>query len=106
MPEYVWLALCGALGAALYGFPVFMAALNSVPPARFAWASLAFSIAVGALSTPLLVPTLGNRWPWLLVPEPYPLAIGIGLAVNPIAPILVRKLTGWVDAVNIGTTKK
>lgn len=102
MPEFIGLALCGALGAMLYGFPILIAALKAVPPDRFAWVSAVFSVLVGGAMAPILVPLLGNWKPFLVQPEPYPLAVGLGLAVNPLAPILVRKLTGWADAYQIG----
>lgn len=105
MHDRLFMALCGALGALLYSFPILIAALKSVPPGRFAWTSLAFSVGVGTLSAPILVPMLGARWPFLIAPEPYPLAVGIGLAINPLAPIAVRKLTGWADSYQIGNSE-
>ena len=105
MPTFIALALCGALGALLYSFPILIAALKSVPPGRFAWTSLGFSVGVGAMMAPILVPLLGSRWSFLVQPEPYPLAVGIGLAINPLAPIAIKKLTGWADAYQIGSTK-
>lgn len=105
MPEFLALALCGALGASLYAFPILIKALSAVPPGKFAWVSLAFSVIVGAMSAPILVPFLGGRWNFLIVPEPYPLAVGIGLAINPLAPILVDKLTRWADGYQIGSKK-
>lgn len=105
MPEFLILALCGALGALLYSFPILIAALKSVPPGRFAWTSMAFSVVMGAAMSPILVPLLGHRWSFLVQPEPYPLAVGVGLAVNPIAPIVVKKMTGWADKYQIGNTK-
>jgi len=105
MPEFILLAVCGMVGALLYSFPIFLAALNSIPPGRFAWASLCFSVVVGTTLAPILVPMLGYRWPFLIAPNPYPLAVGVGLAVNPLAPIIVKKLTGWADAYTIGPKK-
>lgn len=105
MPTFVILALCGALGALLYSFPILLAALKSVPPGRFAWTSMVFSVIIGAAMAPILVPLLGSKWEFLIQPEPYPLAVGIGLAVNPLAPIVVRKLTGWADNYQIGNSK-
>lgn len=105
MPTFLTLALCGALGALLYAFPIMIAALKLVPPGRFAWTSMGFSVLVGGLMSPILVPLLGSRWPFLVQPEPYPLAVGIGLAINPLAPIAIKKLTGWADAYQIGNTK-
>lgn len=106
MPEFLILALCGALGALLYSFPILISALRAIPPDRFAWASATFSVLVGGAMAPILVPLLGAWKPFLVQPEPYPLAVGLGLAVNPLAPILVRKLTGWADAVQIGNPVK
>lgn len=105
MPEFLILALCGALGASMYAFPILIKALTAVPPGKFAWLSLAFSIIVGASTAPIMVPLLGNRWAFLIVPEPYPLAVGIGLAINPLAPIIIRKLTSWAEGYNIGPKK-
>lgn len=105
MPTFVSLALCGALGALLYSFPILLAALRAVPPTRFAWLAAMFSVLIGATMAPILVPLLGHRWPFLVEPEPYPLAVGIGLAINPFAPIIVKKLTGWADAYQIGNSK-
>jgi len=105
MPEFIALALSGALGALLYAFPLLIKALSAVPPSRFAWSSFAFSVVVGAMSAPILVPFLGGKWDFLIIPEPYPLAAGIGLAVNPLAPILVDKLTGWATNYQIGSKK-
>lgn len=102
MPEFLVLALCGALGASMYAFPILIKALTAIPPGRFAWLSLAFSVIVGACSAPILTPFLGNRWDFLISPEPYPLAVGIGLAINPIAPIVVNRLTKWAEGFNIG----
>lgn len=105
MPEYLILALCGALGALLYSFPILIAALKAIPPGRFAWTSMVFSVVVGAAMAPILVPMLGSRWDFLVQPEPYPLAVGVGLAVNPLAPIVVKRLTGWADNYQIGNIK-
>lgn len=105
MPEFLLLALCGGMGALLYSFPILIAALKAVPPTQYAWATLAFSVLVGAVVAPILVPMLGNWKPFLVQPEPYPLALGLGLAINPLAPIAIRKLTGWADAYQIGNSK-
>ncbi len=103
MTEKLLLAVCGAFGALLYGFPLYIAAMRATPPVKLAWAVLLFSVSVGLVGAPLLVPLLGHKWPFLVVPEPYPLAVGIGLAINPLAPILVKKLTSWADAYQVGT---
>lgn len=95
----------GAVGALIYSFPLYLSALNLVPPGRFALPVLIFSVFVGAVLAPILVPMLGGRWSFLVDPEPYPLAVGIGLGANPLVPIVVRKLTGWADSYNLGGTK-
>lgn len=101
----VLLYLFGGVGALIYGFPMYLAAISLVPPARFAIAVLLFSVFVGTMLAPVLVPMLGHRWSFLVDPEPYPLALAIGLVANPLAPIFIRKLTGWAEAYNIGGKK-
>lgn len=95
----------GAVGALIYSFPQYLAALSANPPGRFALISLAFAVFLGSVFAPVLVPLLGHRWPFLVVPEPYPLAIGIGLVANPLTPIFVRKATGWAEGYNLGGKK-
>lgn len=99
------LYLFGAFGALLYSFPVYLAAASTTPPGRFALVILAFSVVVGAVVGPVLVPMLGNWKPWLVTPEPYPLALGIGLAINPLMPIIIRRLTKYAEAFNPGGVK-
>lgn len=101
----ILLYVFGAIGALIYSFPVYLAALQLVPPARFAAVVLVFSVFVGGVIAPVLVLILGHRWPFLIDPEPYPLAIGIGLGANPLVPIFVRKLTGWADRYNLNGEK-
>lgn len=91
MPEFLINMLCGCFGAAMYAIPVYLGAMRQVPPEKYAWVALAFSICVGTVTPRLLIPTLASRWPFLVVPEPYPLALGIGLAINPLTPILLRR---------------
>jgi len=102
MNERYLYALCGAVGALLYAFPAFLASIRATPPIKFAWLSLSFSVSIGLVGAPILVPMLGHIWPFLVVPEPYPLAAAIGLAINPLAPIFVRKATGWADSYQVG----
>ncbi|MEG3089490.1 hypothetical protein [Sphingomonas sp. PB4P5] len=99
------LYLFGAAGALIYGFPVYLAAIQTDPPTRFASAVLTFSVFTGAIIAPMIVPMLGHRWPFLVNPEPYPLAVAMGLAANPLVPIFVRKMTGWADAFQLGGKK-
>jgi hypothetical protein len=89
----------------MYGIPVFIAAIRQVPPERFAWLSLSFSMLVGAVAPRLLIPTLAARWPWLIVPEAYPLALGLGLAINPLTPILLRRAMAVAETFNTGAKK-
>ncbi|WP_260597804.1 hypothetical protein [Sphingomonas endolithica] len=99
------LYLCGGAGALIYGFPVFLAAIQTDPPTRFALVVLIFSVFVGMIIAPVLVPMLGHQWSFLVSPEPYPLAVAMGLAANPLVPIFVRKMTGWADAYQLGGKK-
>jgi len=99
------LYLFGAVGALIYGFPMFLAAISTVPPTRFALASLAFAVFLGSVAAPVLAQILGNRWSFLVDPQPYPLAVGIGLVANPLVPIFVRKVTGWAEGYNLGGKK-
>lgn len=98
----IMLYVFGAAGALIYAFPLYLASLGAVPPGKFALAVLAFSVFVGGLIAAALVPLLGNRWPFLVMPSPYPLAIGVGLAANPLVPVFVRKVTGWAESYRIG----
>jgi hypothetical protein len=100
------LYLFGGIGALIYSFPMYLASASAVPPGRFAFVVMLFSVFVGAVLSPVLVPLLGHRWPFLVEPEPYPLAVAIGLGANPLMPIFIRKLTGWAEAYNVGGTKR
>lgn len=102
MDRYLLLAACGAVGASLYAFPILIAALKAVPPGRFAWTTALFSVIVGAVLAPIFVDPLGAKWPFLVFPKPYPLAVALGLAVNPLTPIFVKKLTQFADRYEIG----
>jgi hypothetical protein len=105
MPEFLVLSLCGLIGALMYSFPVLIAALKAVPPGRFAWTSMTFSVVVGAACAPIFVPLLGAWKPFLVQPEPYPLALGIGLAINPLTPIVLRRVLAVAEATPIGSSK-
>ena len=101
----ILLYVFGAVGAFIYAFPLYLTAASAVPPGRFAVAVLTFSVFVGAMIAAALVPLLGARWPFLVDPAPYPLAVGVGLAANPLVPLFVRKVTGWAESYRIGESK-
>lgn len=105
MTDFAILALWGAIGSAMYAVPILIQSLSAVPPTKFAWVSLGFSIVVGALMAPILVPILGSRWDYLIHPTPYPLAVGVGLAINPVTPIFINKIKGIAEGLSIGTKK-
>ncbi len=99
------LYLFGAVGAVLYAFPMYIAAISVTPPAqppRFALVMLLFSVFVGGIVSPGLTLMLGYIKGFLVKPTPYPLAVAVGLAINPLSPIFLRKLTSWADAYKIG----
>lgn len=97
MPIALSLALCGAAGALTYSFPVYLKALAEVPPARFSLHRMLFSVFVGAVFAAILTNIIGRGWPWTVDPEPYPLALVIGLACNPLIPIVLRRLEAWAE---------
>lgn len=91
------LALCGLIGALIYSFPAYLKNISRKPPVPFATISLAFSLFVGSVCAALFTRVIGYHWPWTTEPEPFPLAVVIGLASNPLVPHLIRKLEGWVE---------
>jgi len=101
----VLLYLLGGVGAAIYAFPMYLAAIQQEPPLRFAVPVLVFSLFVGTMLAPTFVPLLGHRWPFLVDPEPYPLAVAVGLAANPLAPIFVKRLKKWAETYGTGGKK-
>lgn len=100
-----FLYLMGAIGALIYAFPMYLANKSKVPPDTHPIPALAFAIFTGAVLAPLITPVLGKRWPFMVDPEPYPLAFVLGLLANPIVPVFVRKATGWAEAYQIGGKK-
>lgn len=82
----------------VYSFPVYLKAASKVPPARFALATCIFSILVGGLFAAIFTRIIGFRWPWTVEPEPWPLALVIGLGCNPLVPIFLRKMEKWAEA--------
>ncbi len=102
MPLALSLALCGAAGALTYSFPVYLKAVSEVPPAQFSVHRMIFSVFVGGLFAAILTNVIGRRWAWTIDPEPYPLALVIGLACNPLIPIVLRRLEAWAEKVTPG----
>jgi nucleoside recognition membrane protein YjiH len=96
----------GAVGALIYAFPMYLAAASAEPPGKFAFTVMLFSIFTGAILAPVLVPALGHKWDFLVQPEPYPLAVAVGLASNPLMPIVIDKLTKWAEAYKPGGMKR
>lgn len=92
MNTFLILALCGAAGALIYGVPVYLSAISQTPPARFALTHLIATVATGTICGAIFTRIIGHHFTWTVEPEPYPLALVIGLASNPIIPILQRKL--------------
>ncbi len=90
-------AACGAAGAVTYSFPVYLKAAAKIPPARFALANCLFSIFVGAMCATLFTRIIGYNFEWTVEPEPWPLAMVVGLGSNPLVPILLRKLERWAE---------
>ena len=91
------LAACGAAGALTYSFPAYLRAISRTPPLNFALITLGFTIFVGSMSAALFTSMVGHRWPWTIEPEPWPLAVVIGLASNPLIPIAVRRIEAWAE---------
>jgi len=99
------LYLFGGIGALIYAFPMYLAAASADPPGKFAFVVLLFSVFTGAVLAPLLVPALGHRWGFLVQPEPFPLAIAVGLVCNPLIPIFVGKIRDWAESFKLGGSK-
>jgi drug/metabolite transporter (DMT)-like permease len=91
------LALCGLSGALIYSFPCYLQALSHQPPERFAGYTFIFSLFVGSVCAALLTQTIGYHWPWTVKPEPWPLAVVIGLASNPAVPALISRINGFIE---------
>jgi drug/metabolite transporter (DMT)-like permease len=91
-------AACGAAGALIYSFPVYLKAVSRKPPTQFALVNFVFSITVGAVLAMLLTRQIGFHFPWTVEPEPWPLALVVGVGSNPLVPIFVRKMEKWAEA--------
>jgi hypothetical protein len=92
------LALCGSAGALTYSFPVLIKGLSRKPPTKFAKVNFFFSVFVGCVCAMIFTRIIGHHFPWTVEPEPWPLAMVIGLGSNPLVPILLQKLEGWANA--------
>ena len=91
------IAACGASGALTYSFPTYIKAVSKTPPVPFAAAVLGFSLFVGSICAVLFTGSIGFHWPWTVQPEPWPLAMVIGLSSNPLVPKVIQRLETWVD---------
>lgn len=93
----VVLAACGAAGALTYSVPLYLKAVSKIPPTPHALTNLFFSIFVGTISAALFTRLIGYHWPWTITPEPWPLAMMIGLGSNPLVPIVLRRLERFAE---------
>ena len=94
---YSALAACGIAGALIYSFPAYIRGISKTPPVEFALTTLMFSLFTGSVSALLFTNMIGFHWPWTVEPEPWPLALVVGLGSNPLVPILLRRLEGWAN---------
>lgn len=85
-------AACGAAGALIYSFPVYLKSVSQVPPAEYALLNCVFSVFVGCVFAALFTNPIGYHFRWTIEPEPWPLAAVIGLGSNPLVPIIVGRL--------------
>lgn len=91
-------AACGAVGAFAYTFPVYLKAAAKDPPAKFALANAFFSVFTGVGCALIFTRIIGYHFPWTVQPEPWPLAMVVGLGSNPLVPIIVKKMEKWANA--------
>jgi len=90
-------AACGAAGAITYAFPLYLKALSKRPPVPHSLPTLIFAVFVGALCAVLFTRVVGYHWEWTVNPEPWPLAMVIGLGSNPLVPIVLRRLEKFAE---------
>jgi hypothetical protein len=96
----------GGVGALLYAFPMFLAARKGGD--TDALPVFVVALIIGAVVADPLVAVIGVHFPWMLKPDGRPLAIAIGLLVNPVAPLIVKTIPpliaeGAVRAIRIIT---
>lgn len=89
--------ICGIAGAFIYAFPAYIRAISRKPPVEFALLTLLFSMFVGSVCAAIFTRLIGFHWPWTVEPEPWPLALVIGLASNSLAPIVLRRIETWAE---------
>lgn len=94
---FLLLAACGIAGALIYSFPAYLRAISRKPPLEFAFVTLIFSLFVGSVAAALFTNLIGHNWPWTVEPEPWPLALVIGLASNPLVPIVLKRVEHWAE---------
>lgn len=94
---YFALAACGIAGALIHSFPAYLRKISKKPPTEFAFLTLAFSLFTGSVSALLFTDVIGFHWPWTVQPNPWPLALVVGLGSNPLVPILLGRLEGWAE---------
>jgi drug/metabolite transporter (DMT)-like permease len=97
VPYILLLLLCGVAGALTYSFPIYLKALKARPPIPLALINLLFSLFVGAVCAVVFTKLVGYHWPWTVQPEPWPLAMVIGLGSNPLVPIVLKRLEGFAE---------
>lgn len=89
-----YLFLCGALGAAIYGLPMYINTRKKEPDAAITLGTVIFTGAViGGIFTPALATfeLWGFNLQFLAKPAPYPLAVATGIVSNKVVPVLVDK---------------
>ncbi len=91
------MAACGAAGALTYSFPIYLKNVSKNPPVRFALANCLFSVGVGSIFAAIFTQVIGHQFKWTVDPEPWPLALVVGLCSNPLIPIFVRKMEKWAE---------
>lgn len=94
---YLVLAAVGAAGALVYSFPLYIKAIKQVPPESYALLSFFFSVFVGGLFSVLFTSFIGYHWDWTVKPEPYPLALVIGLSSNMAVPVVLKKVQDFLE---------
>jgi drug/metabolite transporter (DMT)-like permease len=91
-------AACGAAGALIYSFPLYLKSVTQEPPLKMALIKCLFSIFVGSICAVVFTRLIGQNFPWTVKPEPWPLALVIGLSSNRLVPVILKKVDGWAEA--------
>jgi drug/metabolite transporter (DMT)-like permease len=98
MQTLLTFALCGAAGAVAYSFPNYLKGILKTPPVRLALISFLFSVFLGSISAVLFTRFIGFHFPWTVKPEPWPLAMVVGLCSNRVVPVIIRKTEAWAES--------